>query len=59
MIYLIRLVSINPTPPGGSLVNISLRAGGINILKFTVFVPILGGVVEEEHPSKIAEISNN
>ena len=41
--------------PGGFWGKISLRAAGLNIMIFT----ILDGVVEEEHPYKFSDISNN
>ena len=44
---------------GGLGVKTSLRAAGFNILKFNIFVPMLGGVVGEEHPYRFEDILNN
>ena len=43
------MLSLLLTGGFGFLVSISFRAVGLNILRFTTFVPILGGVVAEGH----------
>ena len=43
---------LNPTPTGRFWVKFSLQAAWFNILKYTIIVPLLVGVVEEEHPYK-------
>ena len=49
----------SPIRPGCFWVIISLRAAVFKDIKFTIIVPIRGGVVKEEHPFKFLDISNN
>ena len=46
--------SLNPTPFGHNF----FVAAWINIIKFIILIPILGEVVEEEHPYKFSNIAN-